>query len=469
MKDELISIRKNPRKMRNEYLKETGVLEYINKIIPSKKYSNKEKIDIILLDQYDKCYCGEFSKINSKWCSITCRNKDKDIRKNISISNKNNKASRSMANKKTLLKRYGVTSTQDIPSVKIKTKKAKEKYYNEIYEETFKKYGLCIKTFSNEEYLNLICKDSSYSELSINHFNSMPPMCIYRHFSRINYNPNFKKTSSKAEREIGEFISSLGLSYLENDRVMINPKELDIYIPSKRVGIEYHGLYWHSENKTHCTVKKDLCNKENIKLIQIFENEWELNRDIIKSIISSKLGIYQKRIYARNTTFSKCSSTEAEKFMNENHLQGFCPGRHYGLKFNDEIVSTITVGTNRFSSGKELIRYCSKLNYQIVGGFGKLLKNSKEGEMITYADLRFSDGETYSKYGNLISKTSPGYFWFKKNTLLKINRMSAQKKNLKKLLGSRFNPMNSESKNMLDCGYLRMWDCGHLKFKINIT
>lgn len=77
---------------------------------------------------------------------------------------------------------------------------------------------------------------------------------------------------------------------MKNDKKVLNGKELDIYIPSKNLAIEYNGLYWHSDKATlekndipnketrmyakyRHIEKTKLCKEKNIRLIHIFEDD----------------------------------------------------------------------------------------------------------------------------------------------------------------------------------------------------
>lgn len=55
-----------------------------------------------------------------------------------------------------------------------------------------------------------------------------------------------------------------------------NRMELDIFIPSIRLAIEYDGVFWH-KNKSREKIKYQYCQKNNIKLIRIKETNIELN------------------------------------------------------------------------------------------------------------------------------------------------------------------------------------------------
>jgi very-short-patch-repair endonuclease len=63
---------------------------------------------------------------------------------------------------------------------------------------------------------------------------------------------------------------------IENSRKIIQPYELDIYIPKKKIAIEFNGLYWHSserKEKDYHYQKYKKCKEKGIKLIQIFEDD----------------------------------------------------------------------------------------------------------------------------------------------------------------------------------------------------
>lgn len=462
----LKEIRQSPRKMQVKYLQSVGLYDFINSSV-NNEFSIKEKIDIILKDSYNKCHCGVLAKANSKWCSITCRNKDINIRKSISKKNTANAPERMKLMKETLKKEYGVFAIQNIPSVKEKMKAVKQSYYDKVIKNTFLSYNIDINEKSNHDYLNKICKDSSYPDISVRYFGGMPVMTIMRHFNRIGFDPKFDKSSSSGEKQIAFYIESLGFSIERNTRRIISPKELDIYIPSKSLAIEYHGLYWHMNDNNSHNEKRIKCENSGIQLLQFYEDEWIQKSPIIKSMISSKLGLNEK-IYARNTTVHFVLGKAARSFLEQNHIQGSVNGKHLGLFYNGNLVAIMTVGKNRFKKGIELLRYCTLLHTTVVGGFSKLLKAVREtfryNNITTYADLRYSDGHTYEKFGTLSHITPPGYYWVDKNKSKRINRMATQKHKLHHLLGDKFDASKSETENMESCGYQKIWDCGQKVF-----
>ena len=81
---------------------------------------------------------------------------------------------------------------------------------------------------------------------------------------------------------------------ITKDKEILNGKELDIYIPNKKLAIEYDGLVWHSEkfNKQwdYHLMKTLECEKQGIRLIHIFEDEWLEHKEIVKAKLKHILG-----------------------------------------------------------------------------------------------------------------------------------------------------------------------------------
>ena len=59
--------------------------------------------------------------------------------------------------------------------------------------------------------------------------------------------PNCVQYRSKAEIRLSEYIESLGFYTINNTRNELDgtKKELDIFVPSANLGIEFNGLRWH--------------------------------------------------------------------------------------------------------------------------------------------------------------------------------------------------------------------------------
>ncbi len=474
----LKDVRKTARKMHKSYLIKIGVYDKIIELVPDDDYKMKEKIDIIVKGTWDKCYCGRLTKPESKWCSIQCRNRDKDIRKNISVKNSDNQKERLEKAKQTRIRRYGVSAVQDIPEVKIKTKEKKQKYYESVIRSNFKKYNLDIVKLSDHEYLRKICDNNSAFEVMRKYFNGMPYMSMIRHFSRIGFDPKFSDGGiSEGEKDMLNWLSKeIDEEIISNNRSIIG-KELDIYVPSKKLAIEFHGLYWHSDKilsskgtdgRNYHKNKFQLCKDNGITLLQFFEDEWYFKKDIVKSMILSKLGKHDKKYFARKLDIKKVGAEDANDFLEKNHIQGFCVGSSYGLWDNEELVCMITIGKSRFDSSTELLRFCSKLRCRVVGGLSRLISYVKKkydiDEITTYADLRYSTGDSYRNIGKFIKETEVGYYWI--NNYKRLNRFSTQKHKLSKLLNKEIDMNKTEKEIMEENNYIKLYDCGNYKFVI---
>jgi len=298
---------------------------------------------------------------------------------------------------------------------------------------------------------------------------------VYKLINKFGLKDMIRKTFN-TEYEINQYIQSLGLQTNTNNRSILSGKEIDILIPEKNIGIEHNGIYWHSElngkDKNYHLNKTLQCEQQGIQLLHIFETEWLEKEDIVKSIISSKLGKYKNRLYARKCIIREIDSTTKNNFLKDNHLQG--PDKSsvkLGLFNNGELVGLMTFGKSRYNNKYqyEMHRFCNKLGYQIVGGASKLLKyfiNYKNPlSIITYADRRYSDGSFYEKIGFIrLTPSMPSHWYFGKDINGIANRLQFQKHLLEDKIDT-FDPTLTAWQNMVHNGYDRIWDCGNHKFE----
>lgn len=238
--------------------------------------------------------------------------------------------------------------------------------------------------------------------------------------------PYHHRKKSYLEEEVYDFVKSLSSDAVASDRIILKGYELDVYVPSKKIAIEFDGLFWHSEVKKEPNYhlwKTEMCEKQGIRLIHIFEDEWLYKKEIWKSMLCSIFGTTENRIYARKCDIKEVIDVhESTEFLKANHLQGWCPSSlKLGLYYNDEIVSIMTFGKSRhfIGSGKyqwELLRFCNKLNTSVIGGASKLFKyfidKYQPKNIVSYADRRWSEGNLYYKLGFALKNYSkPNYYY----------------------------------------------------------
>jgi AraC-like DNA-binding protein len=264
------------------------------------------------------------------------------------------------------------------------------------------------------------------------------------------------------ENEIREYINTLIKTsdkeeYFEYDKKYLG---LDIYIPNLKIGFEYNGSYWHSslfKNQNFHQEKSLFFEKLNIDIYHIFEYEWNDKQEILKSLIKSKLGIFKKKIYARQCEIKELSYREYAQFCNENHLQGECGAKvKLGLYYQEELVQIMSFSLPRFTDKYEweIIRETSKLDYIIIGGKEKLwsyfIKKYNPNNCISYCDFSKFNGESYLRLGfKKIGLNKPGFVWWCNKT----NQVFWR------------NPY--KHKEMKEAGYLKIYDAGQLVFVWN--
>ena len=283
----------------------------------------------------------------------------------------------------------------------------------------------------------------------------------------------------KSEGQVKDFIRELDIPFLENVRDIISPLELDIYIPSHNIAIEFDGLYWHSELRkpsNYHLKKTEECEKLGIKLIHIFEDEWTLNEDIVKSRLSNILGINKCGVFGRKCEVIELDKATAKVFLNDNHLQGSVGSSiDIALTHNNEVVCSMHFNRPRLGMGKggdyyELSRFCNKKDMTVVGGASKLLKYFirvyEPKEIISYADRRWSQGDLYETLGfDKDGVNKPTYHYIIGN--VRKHRFGFRKRILGKLGYDVEN--KTEHQIMLDRGIYRIYDCGTIRYKKSLT
>lgn len=281
------------------------------------------------------------------------------------------------------------------------------------------------------------------------------------------------------EKEVGSFISSLYNGEIQYNK-HINGHECDIIIPEKKIAIECNGCYWHTEQykkekDSHQRKKIDV-EKEGYNLIQIWDDNWNdlQKREIIYSRLKSKLGL-SKKVFARKCKIKEVSGKETKSFLNENHLQGYVQSSfNLGLYLGDELLEIATFGkTRKVISGNkkaiELYRLCSKKDYNVIGGFSKLMKYAlnhfKDKKIISYSDCDWCNlnSNGYEKVGfKWVGLTGPNYWWCIDG--IRRNRLNYTKK---KLIEEGKDPNLTEKQIMQNGGYYRIFGSGNLIFEIN--
>jgi len=293
-----------------------------------------------------------------------------------------------------------------------------------------------------------------------------------------------KFNSSKEEENFANYIESISDYKIERNKKFDNGQELDIFIPELNLGIEYDGIYWHSSkfrDKYYHMDKMNYFKNMNIRVINIFSDEWENKQDIIKNKLMSILNKNKTNIYARECSIVyNVLSHIKNNFLEQNHIQGADKSQfNCGLVYNDELVAIMTFAKPRVCLGNkkpiedtyELVRYATSV--RVIGGFSKLLKHALKQfyikNIITYADLRFTSLESnvYSINGFTLDHVSkPDYFYIKNG--LRLHRFNYMKQRLKTKLPEFYDDNKTELQITEAAGLYRIYDCGNAVYKLSV-
>lgn len=321
--------------------------------------------------------------------------------------------------KQTLLDRYGVTSTQEIPGVRDRT-----------IATNMKRYGV-------------------------------PYYCMTAEFKRQNGH-----TISKTNIHISQLLTDANISHTME--FIVETRSFDFKLTDSNTVLEIDPTYTHNLIGNHwgsgipASYHKDkslLAQKHGYRCIHIFD--WDDVAKII-SLLKPKTTIYGRSCDVRHVTTS-----DAVEFTTKYHLQGSCKGQvlNYGLYYNDELVEIMTFGTPRYNRhyDLELLRLCSRSDLRVAGGASRLFSRFKQENtdksVISYCDLAKFSGDVYNQLGmTLKTITEPNKIWSKNADYVTQNLLN--QRGFDQLFNTDFGKGTSNEQLMIEHGWLPVADCG---------
>jgi hypothetical protein len=401
------------------------------------------------------------------YCSNKCRSNNINYKKNrIGTGFQSQKVQNKI--KKVMKQKYGVINAGQIPQVKEKIKekllKTNQEWRNSetTITNTIKRITnmgfkvLDIHQKNNETYYQLHCPKHNYNwewsrvEKS---YQTEYPICKHCH--------NEKR--SLQEDELINFIKSIynGL-ILENDRIVIKPKELDIYLPELKLAIEFNGLYWHGYHsntlmslydlRKKVEEKRLLCQQLGIRLINIDECDWTQNKEVIKRFLIDQI-VPRQRIFARNCVIKSINTKEAQDFCNYYHVNGYRGGStKLGLYYKNELL--IVAIFAKYKSNYECVRLCYKTGFDVIGGWAKIQKHFGK-KFLHYVNLKYFQGENRTGIGfRFITKSGKVLH---RNALQKKTGLYRYCKNVDTKLSDFNNCIANKMIAIFDCGNDIRW------------
>lgn len=291
--------------------------------------------------------------------------------------------------------------------------------------------------------------------------------------------PKCGNHASFAEDEIITLINTLsGLKVIKNDHTILNGKELDIYIPEKKIAFEYNGIRWHSEqfnkDKFYHLRKKELCQQKGIKLFHIFEDEFLFHKECLMNKIKRIIGCTDNiiKIGARKCFIKEITNEESKIFLEKYHIQGYAKATlHLGAFYNNELVSVISF-LKEHNDEWNLVRSTTHNDYIVQGITSKIIsffiKNYKVKQIKTFLDRRWEidkDNNVYTKSGFKLNNILNPDYRYTNGHGERIHKFNFRKQKLLKKYPQVGLTKEMTEKQMTEkLGFYRIWDCGLIKY-----
>ena len=475
------------------------IIPSINKNVGDDCVSISEKIFRVLNGIIDSplCeICNQIIRWNAKrsnygrYCSLQCANDIKSSRTRAAhatmLDNGGIGAGNPLTKVKvveTNLERYGVENIGTItrekawktfkentgyshawydPSIRSKMVESQlNTFSSEEYIERRKEASKCIKNRTNLKYIER-AEENGYSANIINediikftHDCGNTFEVNFNNYKRRQWKDSMIKCSvcfpnsvSLEHRLVLDFLDELGVEYITNDRSLIRPLELDIYIPNCSLAIEVNGCFWHSEyngkDSNYHLNKTKLCKEKNVRLLHFFDFEINNKFAVVQNIIRNSLGL--RNNIAPKGEYVEVSCDFVRNFVESHHLLGFIEAdRWYAIMEDSEIISVGgIIGRDECC---DIVRFCSNNNTEYFRIFTQMVREHYEVDYLKFTiDCRFEDISDYDLKIGPIDKIDPKCFY--------ISTVDGARK-----LSNDDNELN----------YYRVWDCGEETYKIIYT
>lgn len=391
--------------------------------------------------------------------------------------------------KQTMLKKYGVENPMQLPEIVQKVSKTHKKIYKEyrdkVKQTNLKKYGVQNPLQNKEihEKTRNTQKINKFNERILN-FPGITPLFTFEDYKGVSTyswectgcgnqfqfkiedghipicrkcHPFEKNPYSQGEKELVDWLKSLGLEIIENDRTILNGKEVDILIPLHHVAIEFNGLYWHSElrgkDKTYHLNKTFIADEKGFRLVHVLDTDWYNSKEIVKSIILKKLGIFKTIMDVDNCYITEIDGSTSDWFLKENNIFGTVEAKYrFGLFRGTELMQVLAI--NRENDLWTIERNCGKLgtctHHMTTLLLEYFVENYKPKKIVALVKKDLFNGNSYQSFGfEHTADELPTALYFK---------------GTKELIDGK-NFINDTWSEIQRQGYNRIWDCGNHKFE----
>ena len=388
-----------------KHIKEKGwsrpssVTESRQKYLKESLYTDdlKQTIIDLYIDQ-NLSFTEVCKKLNFSNSKLTCLIKYFDIKKPKELKNK--------IRQNTNLEKYGVANVM----FDSKIRQAYDKNKTILDLESIEKRRL--KRLNSSRYPDEVKQILSSAENLKNFILSLEDKSVMNITSKLDVDPSvFRRTylhpwkleqyiesdpsRSFPEKELEQYIKSFYNGEVIHGVKVLGDCDIDIYLPSKKLGFEYHGSYWHSTkfNRISPRVKTQKALKLGIRLIHIYDFEWFNHKENVKRFVYDLIKTSKKHLI-RSQEVIKISKKDYNDFCSKNHLYGN-GGKatiFLGIYSNNELVAV--AGFSKSRSPKynwEWRRFCVKFryfaNFNIRKIFLTYFAKSHKGLLVDYQQM----------------------------------------------------------------------------------
>lgn len=318
--------------------------------------------------------------------------------------------------RKTSLLNYGVEHPNKCKLVRNKTNKTIKNNYIKKYSELFNINKSDIVTDCNcdVEIHGLCPHHESFTISKHNLYNrvkyGLENICTI--CNPINVNPAIRET------EIYDYLKTFNILVQRKNRKILNGLEIDFYIPGCNLGIEFNGLYWHCDkfrDSEYHAMKTNICNSKSIELLHIFEDEWVFKKEIVKSIIKTKLGLINNIVDSNDCDVNVINYDQSNSFLIDNYIGDNRVGNvNLGLIYDSELLCMVCL--DFIGDECNISLFLTKNNYLVIDGYKKIFKYILEKYnpklVKSKSDRRYKNDEILMSLGFKYGSTTEPDFWY---------------------------------------------------------
>lgn len=240
--------------------------------------------------------------------------------------------------------------------------------------------------------------------------------------------------------------------------------EASIYLPDRNLAIDYNGISDTNKDPKADRRKRDRVTEKGIDFLAIWEDQWLHRKEVVKSHLRSRLGLVTEKVMARKCSIEPVTSSEANQFFEDNHIQGGCPlSEAFALKYGGKIVAC--VGLTKSKDSYVLSRYATSVS--VPGGHSRLVSHVESvldyDRLVTFADLGYSSGELYRKTGWAFDKEIPPDYSYKVGTK-RVHKFNYRRSRFARDPNLVYDENMTEAQMAEANNLLRVYDYGKIRF-----